>query len=110
MAMISALLVLFLIAPLVMGLAFAIKYQHRLRKPVWSCLAVVAEGYGLALVVSMAFGATSLSRIGLSGVPSQGGDSQFDHLGLTVALAFATLVVLNVALLWWNLRVLPKRP
>jgi hypothetical protein len=102
-----AFVVTYLLVPLILGAAFASIYQRVLHKPAWACFLVVAEGYGVAIVVSLVLSYRNLSKIDLSGRASY--DEVLGGVGLTPIIALATLVVLNLALLSWNLRVLPKR-
>ncbi len=104
----SALLLILVLTPLVMGVAFAFKYRSRLRKPVLSGLLTVAEGYVLAAIIGSLTVGSVLSKIGLSGQPSPRSQA-LGSLEKSAILAVVLLLSLNSVLLWWNLRFWQKR-
>lgn len=106
--LLSGLMVSLFVAPLALGTIFAIWHRKVLKRPILCWFGVTAEGCVLAGVLFALIGGDALVRIGLSGVPSQGGSSSArpeSYMALTLGL----FIVSYVALLWWNFRVLPKR-
>jgi hypothetical protein len=106
--MYSFLIATYVLVPLVLGVSFASRYRRELHKPALAAFVVVAEGYGVAMIVAVAVSYRTLSRIGLSGQVSYGSNPQ-ETIGVAGPLVLAILVILNLALLWWNFRVLPKK-
>jgi hypothetical protein len=106
--MYSVLIVTFMLVPLLLGASFALRYRRELHKPMWAAFIVVAAGYGVALIVSLVISHRTLSLMGLPSYVSFGSNHE-TAVSAVAPLALAVLVMLNLVLLSWIHRVLPKK-